>query len=189
MWRNFKLIQNRDVFCDLRFFVAPLFCPDLRAFAWRKISPKFYMWRKNDKYQVCWEQTPRLCHFKFFEERSWYKALKWPQEVYGGVSLTLWDTCKRLWLWEGTPSRLHSKFPPQEGFISRLCEMVFTCIWWREVQVVLWLWEGTPQQAAYNGQWSIAMHQEGGGSCYYCLLLSKGLKFSSAQCINSTEGG
>ena len=32
------------------------------------------------------------------------------------------------------------------------------------------------------------MHQEGGGSCYYCLLLSKGLKFSSAQCINSTEG-
>ena len=66
--------------------------------------------------------------------------------------------------------------------------MVLTCIWWWEVQVVLWLWEGTPQQAAYNGQWSIAMHQEGGGGCYYCLLLSKGLKFSSAQCINSTEG-
>ena len=75
MWRNFKFIQNRDDFCNLRFFVAPLFCRDLRAFAWRKISPKFYMWRKNDKYQVCWEQTPRLCHFKFFEERSWYKAL------------------------------------------------------------------------------------------------------------------
>ena len=103
-WRNFKFIQNRDVFYALRFFVAPLFCRDLRAFAWRKISPKFYMWRKNDKYQVCWEQTPRLCHFKFFEERSWYKGLKWPQEVYGGVSLTLWDTCKRLWLWEGTPA-------------------------------------------------------------------------------------
>ena len=96
-WRNFKLIQNRDVFCDLRFFVAPLFCRDLRAFAWRKISPKFYMWRQNDKYQVCWKKNPRLCHFKFFDHDT--KDLNGLKR-----SVVVWDTCKRLWLWEGTPA-------------------------------------------------------------------------------------
>ena len=41
MWRNFKFLQNTDVFCDLRYFVAHLFCRDLRAFVWRKFSPNF----------------------------------------------------------------------------------------------------------------------------------------------------
>ena len=50
MWRNFKFLHNTDVICDLCYFVANLFCRNLRAFVWRKIYPKIVYVEK--KWQI-----------------------------------------------------------------------------------------------------------------------------------------
>ena len=47
---------HNTIICNLRYFVANLFCCDLLAFVWRKLSPKLNMWRKktNIRYGLRW---------------------------------------------------------------------------------------------------------------------------------------
>ena len=65
MWRNFKFLHNTDVICDLCYFVANLFCRNLRAFVWRKIYPKIIYVEKK------WQISGMLSHSTFDPRDLW----------------------------------------------------------------------------------------------------------------------